>query len=421
MSVTSPVGLLPEYDELLRPDLIADPYQVYDRWRPVDPVHWNAYLDAWMLLRYDDVAELLGRHDLLSSERTDAFTAHLSEAERTRFQPFIQVRKRMLLYNDPPLHTRLRRPVQHGMSPRLVNGMRPKIQQIADDLVDAVVEHGEMDGIQDIGYRLPVIVNSELIGVPAADRDKVKEWTADFIAAINAGGANVALADLERGQRAVLEMSEYFPALARRKREQPADDLLSALVNRDGDERMDDDELIANCIVLMFAGLETALNLIGNGLFALLRHPDQLDLLRGDESLLPGAVEEILRYDGPLHLVGRRATRDFELRDRQIREGDKVLVMLGAADRDPAMFPDPHRLDLRRTPNQHLAFSHGVHYCPAAGLSRILGETAFGTILRRLPDLHVGEGELVYQPNLSFRGLRTLPLRFTPGRRLAGS
>lgn len=419
MSKVSPAGLLSEYDELLRPDLIADPYRVYDLWRPVDPVHWNAHLDSWLLLRYDDVVEALGDPELLSSDRTDAFTAHLTDADRARFHTFISVRKRMLLYNDPPRHTRLRRPVQHGMSVRLVNGMRPKIQQIADDLIDLVIERGEMDGIQDIGYRLPVIVNSELIGVPAPDREKVKEWTADFIAAINAGGANVGLTDLERGQNAVLAMSEYFPALARRKRAEPADDLLSALVHREAQQRLDDDDLVATCIVLMFAGLETALNLIGNGLYALLRHEDQLNLLRADPSVLPSAVEEILRYDGPLHLVGRRATRDFELRDRHIREDDKVLVMLGAANRDSAMFPQPHRLDLRRTPNQHLAFSHGVHYCPGAELSRILGEVAFGTILRRLPDLRFGEGDLVYQPNLSFRGLRTLPLRFTPGQRLA--
>ncbi|WP_305787951.1 cytochrome P450 [Symbioplanes lichenis] len=418
MTVAAPVGLLPEFDNLLRPDLIADPYAVYDRWRPIDPVHWNAHLDAWLLLRYDDVLSLLSDHDLLSSDRTEAFTAHLTDAERERFRAFISVRKRMLLYNDPPRHTELRKPVQRGMSVRLVNGMRAKIQDIADGLVDDVIEQGEMDGIQDIGYRLPVIVNSELIGVPVADRDKVKDWTADFIAAINAGGANVGTSDLERGQNAVLAMGEYFPALARRKRENPADDLLSSLVQR-RERPLSDEDLVATCIVLMFAGLETALNLVGNGLLALLRHEDQMRQLQADPSLTPAAVEEILRYDGPLHLVGRRATRTFELHGRTIRAEDKVLVMLGAANRDPDMFADPGRLDIHRRPNQHVSFSHGVHYCPGAELSRILGQTAFDTILRRLPDLRLGDGELEYQPNLSFRGLRTLPLSFSPGRRLA--
>ncbi len=418
MTVAAPVGLLPEYDDLLRPDLIADPYEVYARWRQIDPVHWNAHLDAWLLLRYDDVVSGLSQPDLLSSDRTEAFTAHLSEAEKEKFHAFIAVRKRRLLYNDPPRHTRLRRPVQRGMGVRLVNTMRPKIQRIADDLVDDVIERGEMDGIQDIGYRLPVIVNSELIGVPPADREKVKDWTADFIAAINAGGANVGTNDLERGQNAVLAMGEYFPELARRKREEPGEDLLSSLVHRQ-EQPIGDDDLIATCIVLMFAGLETALNLVGNGLLALLRHEDQLRQLRADPSLTPNAVEEILRYDGPLHLVGRRATRTFELRGRTIRADDKVLVMLGAANRDPEMFPEPDRLDIHRHPNQHVSFSHGVHYCPGAELSRILGQAAFDTILRRMPDLRLGDGELEYQPNLSFRGLRTLPLRFTPGPRVA--
>jgi len=417
MTARAPDGPLAD-DDLLRAAVLADPYAVYDRWRPVTPLRWNTRLDAWMLLRHADVVTALGNHRLFSSDRTEAFTAHLSDVDRERFRPFIQVRKRMLLYNDPPRHTMLRRPIQHGMSPRLVNGLWTKIQQVADDLVDAVIERGELDGIRDIGARLPVIVNSALIGVPATDRDKVKRWTADFVSAINAGGANVGTTDLERGQDAVLAMGEYFPRLARRKRSDPGDDLLSALVQR---EPLRDEDLVATCIVLMFAGLETALNLIGNGLLALLRHPDQMMLLRDNPALLSSAVEEILRYDGPLHLVGRIATRDVALHGQTIGAGDKVLVMLGAANRDPETFPDPHRLDLRRSPNPHVAFSHGVHYCPGAGLSRIAGEVMFGTILRRLPDLRLGEGELEYQPNLSFRGLRTLPVRFTPGRPLARS
>ncbi|MDT8912358.1 cytochrome P450 [Amycolatopsis sp. PS_44_ISF1] len=406
-----------DLDDLLAPELIPNPYAVYDRWRADDPVYWNAHLDAWLVLGHDDVHQALGDHGLISSDRTVAFTSHLSEPEKEHFSLWIEMRKRMLLYNDPPRHTMLRRPVHKGMTVRLANAMRPKIEQITGELIDGFAERGEFDGIADFGSRIPVIVNSELIGIPAEDRDRVKNWTSDFISAINAGGANIASSALERGQTAVAGMREYFPRLAERKRSEPAEDLLSALVAQraEGSEALsEDDDLVATCIVLLFAGLETALNLIGNGLLALLQNPQQLELLRGDPSLLPGAVEEILRYDGPLHLVGRRATRDFTLRGKDIAKDDKVLLMLGAANRDGAAFPDPHRLDITRPARQHVAFGYGVHYCPGAELSRIIGETAFGTVLRRLPDLALADGPLSWQPNLSFRGLTTLPLRFTP-------
>jgi pimeloyl-[acyl-carrier protein] synthase len=406
------------YEDLLAPDIIVDPYPVYDIIRDADPVHWNARLDAWLLLGYSDVLDALNDHELFSSDRTAAFMSHATDGADDRFRDFAAARKRMLLYTDPPRHTRLRQPVQHGMSPRLVNRMRPRIQQIADDLVDAVIEQGKFDAIQDIGYRLPVIVNSELIGIPAADRDTVKNWTEDFIAAINAGGANVPIADLERGQNAVRAMRDYFLPLAERKRAEPAEDLLSALVGRQQNPLAGDD-LVSTCIVLLFAGLETALNLIGNGLLALLRNPDQLDRLRAEPDLDPTATEELLRYDGPLHLVGRMATRDVTIRDRTIKQGDKVLLMLGAANRDGSVFASPHKLDITRTDNKHLAFSHGVHYCPGSELSRILGQTTFRTILDRMADLRHGVGDLEWQPNLSFRGLKHLPLEFTAGPRKA--
>jgi cytochrome P450 len=409
---------LSQYENLLAPDIIVDPYPIYDIIRDSDPVHWNERLDAWLVLRYDDVLDSLNNHELFSSDRTTAFMSHVTAGGDDRFRDFAEVRKRMLLYNDPPRHTRLRRPVQRGMSPRLVNGMRARIQQVADDLLDAVIEQGHCDAIRDVGYPLPVIVNSELIGIPAADREIVKNWTADFIAAINAGGANVSSTDLERGQNAVRAMRDYFLPLAERKREDPKDDLLSALVQRTEDP-LDGDDLVATCIVLLFAGMETALNLIGNGLLALLRNPDQLELLRGKPELTSAAVEEFLRYDGPLHLVGRLATEDVAMRGHTIKRGDKVLVMLGAANRDGAVFESPHQLDITRSGNRHLSFSHGVHFCPAAELSRIVGEIAFRTIIDRMPDIRYGVGTLEWQPNLSFRGLRRLPLEFLPGNRKA--
>lgn len=408
-----------EYNDLLRPDIQSDPYPVYDRIREQEPVWWNAQLDSWLLLRYDDVTAALSAPERLSSDRTSAFLGHLSEAEETKFAEWAAMRRRMMLYNDPPRHTQLRRPVQRGMSVRLSQQMRPKIQRVVDDLVDGVVERGACDGIQDLGYHLPVILNSELIGIPEADRNKVKLWTTDFVAAINAGGANVATTDLERGQNAILAMREYFTDLAAVKRADPQEDLLSSLVQRD-ENPLEGDDLVATCIVVLFAGLETALNLVGNGLLALLRNPDQLSLLAARPELMPSAVEELLRYDGPLHLVGRMATEDMSIRDRRIGRGEKVLVMLGAANRDPNAFEEPHRLDITRKDHRHVSFSHGIHYCPGAEISRIMGELSFATILERLPELRLGDAPLSWQPNLSFRGLQNLPLEFTPGPRKRG-
>jgi cytochrome P450 len=415
MNQSAIAGELSRYDELLRPDILADPYPVYDLLRDADPVHWNERLDSWLILRHDDVLDALNAPERFSSDRTTAYLSHLSAEDTARFQDFADVRSRMLIYNDPPRHTRLRRPVQRGMSVRMVTNLRPRIREVVDELLDVIVEQGHADGIEDLGARIPVIVNSELIGIPAADRDLVKGWTSDFVAAINAGGANIPIADLERGQHAVVSMRDYFTELGADRRTRPQDDLLSTLVNRD--DPLEGDDLIATCIVTLFAGLETGLNLIGNGLLALLRHPEQLALLTAQPDLLPAAVEEFLRYDGPLHLVGRLATEDVTIRGRTIKRGDKVLVMLGAANRDSAVFARPHDLDIRREDNKHVAFSHGIHYCPGAELSRVEGEIAFGAILDRLRDLRLGAAALEWQPNLSFRGLRNLPLEFTPGRR----
>jgi pimeloyl-[acyl-carrier protein] synthase len=402
-----------DLEDLLRPEALADPYAIYEQLRANDPVHWNPRLDSWMILRYQDALVALNEPRRLSSDRTTAFMRHLSPSDSERLRFFSDMRRRMLLYTDPPTHTRLRRPVAHALSTRAVRQLRGHVQRVADELIDKVIASGRMDGIADLGYPLPIIINSALVGVPPADRDKVKRWTADFIEAINAGGAGVSTEALEHGQDAVVAMTDYFGDLARRRQAEPRDDAVTRLVHGE-DGHLSDQDLAATCIVLLFAGLETALNLIGNGLLALLRHPDQLELLRSDPSLLPSAVEELLRYDGPLQMVGRLATEDLTVGSTRIAKGDKVLVVLSAANRDPEQFEEPNRLDITRTDNRHVAFSHGTHYCPGAELSRIEGEIAFGTVLRRLADLRLAEDALEWQPNLSFRGLRRLPLRFQP-------
>ena len=402
--------LTPEHDDLLSPAALADPYAVYDVLRAEDPVHWNPRLDAWMILRHDDVLAALTDHDTFRSDRTGAFMGHLSEEDSRRFAAFAAVRRRMIMYNDPPVHATLRRPVQRGMTVRQAHAMRPRIEAITAELVEAIADRPRFDGIRDIGFRLPVIVNSELIGIRPGDTELVKGWTEDFIAAISAGGANVSVEALERGQAAVLAMGEYFAALAEERRAEPRDDLLSALVRRGDPASVSGQDLTGVCVSVMFAGMETTLNLIGNGLLALLRHPDQLALLRERPELLPDAVEELMRYDGTLQLVGRLAARDVTLRGSRIRAGDKVLVMLGAANRDPERFADPHRLDITRRPNPQVGFGHGIHYCPGAEVSRVQGEAAFGTVLRRLPGLRLDDAPLEWQPNMSFRGLRRLPL-----------
>jgi cytochrome P450 len=393
-------------------EVLADPYPFYRRLRAEDPVHWHEPWQAWVLTRYDDVVSTWRDGRLAYGDRVSRYLSQLPEAVQDELEPLGRLFSATMVFMDPPRHTRLRGLVGKVFSGRVAESVRPRVQAIVDERLDAVQDAGQMDAIGDLAYPLPAIVIAEMLGVPAGDRDQFKR-SADAIVSFLGTGRAVA-ENAERAQRSYLELADGLlrPLIAERRRE-PRADLISALVaaEEQGDA-LDEEELIAMCVSFLTAGHETTTNLIGNGLLALLRNPDQLGRLRDDPGLIQTAVEELLRYDSPVQRQWRLATEELEIGGRRIAEGQLVYQLVGAANRDPAQFPEPERLDLGREANRHVAFGYGIHFCLGAPLARVEGQVTFETLLRRLPGLELASDRLEWQPNMAFRALRSLPVAF---------
>ena len=318
-----------------------------------------------------------------------------------------------MVFNDPPAHTRLRGLINTVFTSRAVERLRPRIHEIVDELLAQVTDRGTMDVIGDFAYRLPVIVIAEMLGVPPEGREQMKAWSDEL--ALFIGSALGTPDKYERAARGMADMCTYFREVVGARRRQPREDLISALVDAEQQGgQLSEEELVATCVLLLFAGHETTTNLIGNGLLSLLRHPDALAALRADPSLIGPAVEELLRYDGPTQAQVRVALDDIVLHGKTIRAGDRVFVMVNAANRDPARFDEPDRLDLTRADNAHVAFGYGAHFCVGAPLARLEGQVAIAAAVRRLPGLALAPGELTWLPSMVFRGVRSLPVMFRP-------
>lgn len=389
----------------LMPEFIANPYPFYHRLRAEDPVHRSTLLpDTWILTRYADVGAVLrdsrfGRHDAENFFR-----------ERFGEGPVINVFTKWMLFRDPPDHTRLRTLVNKAFTPRAIEGLRPRIQALVSSLLDAVQGRGNMDLMADFAYPLPVLVICELLGVPAKDRDLFREWSGDVARTLDPIQTPEMV---EKGHAVVESMLNYFRGLIVTLRKNPQDNILSALIAaEERGDRLTEDELLANCILLFSAGHETTVNLIGNGLLALCRHPAQKQLLQENPNLIQGAVEEFLRYDGSVQLTGRTSKEDVAIGGTLIRQGERVMTILAAANRDPAQFSDPDRLDITRKDNHHVALGHGIHFCLGASLARAEGQIAIGTVLRRMPRLTLLEEVPQWRPAFTLRGLETLPVSF---------
>jgi len=378
---------------------------MYHRLRVEDPVHRSALLpDTWVLTRYADVVMVL---------RDSRFDRHDAESffrERFGEGPLINVFTKWMLFRDPPDHTRLRTLVNKAFTPRAIEGLRPRIQELVDYLLDTVQQRGSMDIMADLAYPLPVLVICELLGVPAKDRDLFKEWSGDVARTLDPIQTPEMV---EKGHAVVESMATYFRGLIATLRKRPQDNILSAMIaaEEQGD-RLSEEELLANCILLFSAGHETTVNLIGNGLLALFRNPEQKQLLQAHPELIQSAVEEFLRYDGPVQLTGRSVKEDLEIGGKRIPQGERVITVLAAANRDPAHFPDPDRLDITRKENHHVAFGHGIHFCLGASLARAEGQLAIGTLLRRMPQARWIEEVPQWRPAFTLRGLETLPITF---------
>jgi cytochrome P450 len=392
---------------LVDPTVLADPHPALAALRESGPDHrvdMRLGLPVWIVTRYDDVLAALS--DPRLSNDPHRATA-LTEAMRGDFL------SRSMIGTDPPGHTRLRRLVSKAFTARRVEGLRPRVQEITDALLDRITPRGSADLVAEFALPLPVTVIGELLGVPEPDRDRFRVWTDEML-----DRPFDPRSDMARVTAAREQMHGYLADLVAAKRAHPADDLLTDLVEvTDEGERLDAQELLAMAFLLLIAGYVTTVSLIGNGTLALLRHPDQLDRLRADPSLVPQAIEELLRFDGPVSPgLTRYALEDLEIGGVRIPRGDMVLLAIAAADRDPHRFPDPDRLDVRAADPGHLAFGHGMHYCLGAPLARLEGQVAFTALLARLPDLALAtrEDQLRWTGGGVLRGLRELPVTFSP-------
>jgi cytochrome P450 len=392
---------------LLDPEVLANPYPLYHQLRTEDPVHWDPFLHAWVVTRYADVVMVLHR---FCADRTPT-PDQLAKMGLSTLSPIAQVMVKQMLFMDPPAHTRLRSLASKAFTPGRVELLRSHIQEIVNTLLDAVQPAGHMDVVADLANPVPAIVTAEMLGVPVADHDQLKLWSADFAEML--GNFQHNPDRVPRILRSVEEMTAYFRAAMREQQEHPREGLINSLMTAEIEgDRLTEEEVIANCIVTMVGGQETTTNLIGNGVLSLLRNSEQLAKLRQDFSLIPSAVEELLRYESPSQHTARLAPEDLELGGKEICKRQAVIAVMGAANRDPARFPNPDQLDITRQDNRHVAFGWAAHFCFGAPLARIEGQIVFETMLRRFPHLTLEPGPLVWRHNLGLRGLTALPVAF---------
>jgi surfactin family lipopeptide synthetase A len=404
--VESPNSALSLY-HLLDPEVLANPYPLFQRLRREDPVHWDAFLHAWVVTRYSDVLEVL---HTFSADRTPT-PEQLTAMGLSQLNPIAQVMVKQMLFMDAPTHTRLRGLASKAFTPAKVEVLKSHIQDIVNHLLDAVQGKDGIDVIADLAEPLPAIVTAEMLGVPTSDRNLLKGWSANFAEMLGNFQHNPDHA--QTMLRTVEEMTSYFREMIREVKARPREGLIHALLTAEIDgDRFSEEEVVANTIVTMVGGQETTTNLIGNGLLTLLRHPEQMQRLRDDLSLIPSAVEEMLRFESPSQHTARLAPTDRELGGKLICKRQAVIAIMAAANRDPERFPEPDRFDIARPDNRHLAFGYAAHFCFGAPLARAEGQIAFDTLLRRFPKIILEPQKLVWRTNLGLRGLNSLKVCF---------
>lgn len=391
------------------PAFRADPYPFYVRLRAEDPVHWGLPYEpfddgAWHVARYADVGALLKDARFGKATPSDERV----EALPPGVQQYLALLGLAMLRADPPDHTRLRSLVGKAFTPRMVEGLRPRVEAIAADLLSAAAGADEMDLIDQYAFPLSITLITEMLGLSYDDRDQLKRWAAILVAALECKRTMDVYAP---AMQASVEVFEFFHEQIAAQRRQPRPGILSELlaVHEQGD-RLSEPELIVTCTLLLIAGHDTTVNLIGNGMLALLRHPDQLALLRERPELIGSAVEEFLRYDSSSQMASRIAQQDVEVGGKLIRRGQAVNLLLGSANHDPQQFEEPERLDVTRKDNRHIAFGQGIHYCIGAPLARLEAQVAMPLLLERRPNMRLAVAEPPRRDTIGFRGLRHLPV-----------
>ncbi len=393
------------------PAFIADPFPVFRRLRAEDPVHWSPRLKAWVLTRYDDVKAVCLDKEI-SSDRLRPFFATLPGPEAERISQIIRYLTHWMVFRDPPEHTRLRRLTSKVFHLQSMNAMRPQVEELVEWLFARIGARREIDFIADFAGPLPALVIMAMLGVPRDELTRVKRMSDDM--ALFIGSSRMSQEKYGIAEAATREMADFFLELIRERRRHPKADLLSQLVSLEDDgDRLSEDELVATCILLLFAGHETTTNHIGNGLLSLLRFPDQLEALRAEPALAPRAVEELLRYDGPSGAQVRVVRVAQEMRGRALKPGDRVFIMLNAANRDPEVYDNPDRLWLDRGGPAHLTFGFGMHICLGFPLARLEGQIALPAVLRRWRriELAVAPERIDWLNSMVFRGMKAMPLR----------
>ena len=386
----------------LSPSVYTDPYPTYERLRDKDPVHWSPLMDSWVFSRYKHVDGILRDHKRFSNDTSKRGNpSHIDESFDLANQP-------SMLFRDPPDHTRLRALVSRAFTPAVVEGLAGHIRAIADDLLDQIDDPSAFDLMEAIAAPLPVIVIAELLGVPTEDRPQFQIWSRH-----RARGLEPNITDKERRlvTEAGKELDAYFLGIIDQRRREPQDDLISGLVAaEEAGDKLSQAELLAMLRLLLVAGNETTTKLIGNGMLALLRNPEQLEVLRQSPDLMPSAIEELLRYDAPVQLDVRVALEDVEFDGRHVKKGQGIMVLLGSANRDPEVFSEPDRLDLTRQEANHISFGRGIHHCLGASLARLEGRLTFEAIMERFADIRMQTDRPVFRDNIILRGLEVLPV-----------
>jgi cytochrome P450 len=392
------------------PGTLADPFPLYRQLQDEDPAHWSPLLKAWVLTRYDDVKRACLDTAGMSSDRLRPFFAAQPSAEAARMAELMRILTRWMVFRDPPDHTRLRRLAAKVFNVRSIHALRPNVEAITAWLLDSLEGRERFDFIAEFASPLPALVIMDMLGVPREQLPLLKRLSDEM--ALFIGSAREAREKYDRAERATKEMAAFFGALIAARRAAPQPDLLSALVNLEDDgDRLTDDELTAMCVLLLFAGHETTAYHIANGLAALLRFPAELRRLREDAALALAAVEELLRYDGPIGAQVRIVQDERPLHGKTLRPGERVFLMMNAANRDPRAYDDPDRLDLTRDGVPHLTFGFGPHICLGFPLARLEGQIALPAVLARWRDIALDAVRLEWVDSMVLRGMQAMPLR----------
>jgi cytochrome P450 len=397
-------------DDMFTPDVIADPYSYYGRLRAEDPVHWNDTYGLWVVTRHDDVTWLTRHNELFSSAvfKNDPRPAYpaIDESDLGLYEYVKNYQADQFIQHDRPEHLDMRRIVHGYFTPKAMESWRPFVVNAVKELLDAAEEKGEMDVMRDLATPLPVLVIAQMMGVPAEDRPYVRELAEKLL--YIGRGEHDRMPILTDGMKG---MVEYVSPLVDERIVRPGDDFISVLASGEKRGAFTRHQVLVNTSLLLLAGHETTINLLCNGTLSFIRHPDQWTLYKKDPvGQAKWATEECLRYDAPVKSIQRLASQDIEMRDKVMGKDDRIRWFISSANRDPNVFAEPDKFDITRQPNPHVAFGNGVHHCLGATLARVEGQEVFKALAERFPNLTAATEELEYQPSITFRSLKSLPV-----------